>query len=142
MKKETIIAVILGIGFGLIVAIFMVIRTGTQNTKNTKTIANSISSAPTKQINQSLVTNLEITSPKDNELIKDKVVSINGKATKNSMIIIQSSVKDIIIKNKEINFKVDMPLSLGENVIQVSVYPDDKNVPFQKKQLQVYYLAE
>ncbi|NCO88410.1 hypothetical protein AUK04_04415 [Candidatus Roizmanbacteria bacterium CG2_30_33_16] len=142
MKKETIIAVILGIGFGLIVAIFMVIRTGTQNTKNTKTIANSISSAPTKQINQSLVTNLEITSPKDNELIKDKAVSINGKATKNSMIIIQSSVKDIIIKNKEINFKVDMPLSLGENVIQVSVYPDDKNVPFQKKQLQVYYLAE
>lgn len=142
MKKETIIAVILGIGFGLVVAIFMVVRTRPQTSNNTKTIANSISSTPMKQINQSLVTNLEITSPKDKALIKEKTVTISGKATKNSLIIVQSPVKDVIIKNKDINFKVDMPLSIGENIIQVNVYPDDKNVPFQKKQLQVYYLEE
>ena len=142
MKKETVVAVILGVGFGLIVAVFMVVRTRPQTTQNIKTITNSISNEPTKQINQSLVTNLEIVSPKDNAVIKDKIVTITGKATKNSMIIIQSPVKDIIIKNKETNFKVDMPLSLGENIIQVNVYPDDKNIPFQRKQLQVYYLEE
>lgn len=142
MKKETVIAVILGIGFGLIVAIFMVIRTRPQTAKNIKTIANSVSNTPTGQVNQSFVTNLEIVSPKDNTIIKDNIVTITGKATKNSMIIIQSPVKDIIIKNKDVNFKVDMPLSIGENIIQVNIYPDDKNIPFQRKQLQVYYLEE
>jgi len=142
MKKETIVALILGIGFGLIVAVLMIVRTRPQTTQNSKTITNSVSNAPTKPVNQSLVTNLEIISPKDKTIIKTSNVTISGKATKNSMIIIQSAAKDIIIKNKEINFKVDMPLSLGENVIQINVYPDDKNIPYQKKQLQIYYLEE
>jgi len=69
-------------------------------------------------------------------------VVIKGKAAKDSLIVIQSPVQDIIIKNDKEEFSATMSLAIGENVIHISVYPKDQQGKGQEKELRVYYLDE
>ncbi|MCL4374430.1 hypothetical protein M1523_01065 [Patescibacteria group bacterium] len=142
MKKETIIAVILGIGFGLAVAFFMITKTKQSDLQSKKAISvdNKVSptgSAPNK-VGQALV----VTSPKDNAVVSTDKIKIQGKTSRDALVVIQSPADDLVFTEKTDQFSVDFPLTLGENVIRVSVYPKDKTLPEQQKELRVYYLDE
>ncbi len=63
-------------------------------------------------------------------------------AGKEDLIIIQSPVKDTVVKNENEQFTVRFPLVLGENIIKVTAYGKDKQTRPQEKDLHIYYLDE
>lgn len=142
MKKEAIIAVILGIFFGGFLGFFLINKNKEINLEKNKTLA------PTSVINQ--ITNkknetvnfvaLEIKEPNDYFITDKDNIDIIGKATKESLIIIQSPIKDIVYKNTKEDFKINVPLALGENIIKIVDYPKDKSLDSQEKTLRIYYL--
>lgn len=142
MKKETITAIIFGIVFGAVLGIFLITKNKQNQLEKTKTIAptNTVNKV-TKQVPLTVQT-LELTTPSDRAIVYKNTITISGKAIKNSLIIIQSPIKETILKNKEEKFEADFPLALGENVIRISVYPEDKQLRIQEKEIRIYYFTE
>ncbi len=142
MKKEVLIAIICGIGLGLIVAFVMVrkihemeIDKGAQ----IKTNSGKMLISTTSQNAQ----NLEITEPSTDAVVDQNSISIKGKAQKGSFLVFQSAAKDIVSKlDGKSEFAVKFPLIIGENIISITMYPQDKTVRTQEKAIKVYYLQK
>lgn len=142
MKKETIIAIVFGIFFGGLVAVFLLTKNKQMQLTRTKTIA------PTGRINKlnktqaAVAKSLEITDPPDGFMTDKDVVTISGKADKGGLIIVQSATKDLVFRNENERFNINLPLSLGENVINVTFYSKGAQSRIQERELRVYYLTE
>lgn len=140
MKKETAVAIFFGIVFGALVGLILLAKNNEFRLTKTKTIA------PTekiKKIAKKVIVNLnslEIIEPIDGSIFNEETVRIKGKANKDSLIIIQSPIKDLIFKNEKEQFSVTFPLALGENVIKITAHPKDGNSRPQEKELHVYNL--
>ncbi len=142
MKKETIFAVFLGIVFGGLLGLFLITKNKEIQLNKNKVIApKDINDRSAAQTNLNFQP-LEISEPKDGEIVDNASITIKGKATKNSLVVIQSPVKDLVFTNDKEDFKVDFPLALGENIIRAVIYPKDKLLSIQEKSLRVYYLQE
>jgi len=140
MKKETIVALILGVVLGSVFGLFLI-----NKNKETQLIKNKIiapSNIPNKtiSIDNSKFQNLEISSPEDGIVVDNASVKITGKTETNSLIIVQTPVNDLSFIAKKVDFSFDLSLALGENVIKIVSYPSDKNQNPQEKDLKVYYL--
>lgn len=140
MKKETTAAIIFGVIFGSILAVVLVLRNKQAQLKQSKTLTKVVSVTPIAKSNASEFTQLELLEPKD-EIISDKnSVNIKGKVAKNSTIIIQSPIRDLVIKADKEDFSTNFPLAYGENVISVTAYSTDSVGKTQTRELKVYYL--
>lgn len=142
MKKETSIAVFLGILFGVFVAIFMISKTKEKNLEKSKPITVGSKISPTVAIPTKQLQNFEILEPKENIIVNTKSITIRGKASKDALIVIHSPIKELAFKNVKEDFSVSFPLAFGENVIQAVVYPKEDQLRQQEKELRVYYLDE
>lgn len=142
MKKETLIAIILGIGFGVVVAVFLVIKSRQLQIQSSKPITTTLSITPTPLIKNINLEILDITEPKSGDILNSNSVKIQGKTAKDTLIIIQSPLKTVVLKNTDDNFSVDFPLSMGENMLHITAYPKDGQISTKEKDLQVYYLDE
>lgn len=144
MKKETIIAIILGLGLGAAVAVFLIFQTEQKKIENTKTIANNLKITPTsvQAKNNQNFQPLEIVSPEDMNITGKDSITIKGKAVKNSLVVIQSQTKVITFENGKEDFSVNFPLILGENVINITAYNKKLQLEPQTKELKIYYLDE
>jgi len=111
----------------------------TQLIKN-KVIAPTIVPDKILSTDSGIIQNLEISSPQDGIVVDNGSVKITGKMEINSLIIIQTPIKDISFKTKKADFSFDLSLALGENVIKIVAYPSDKNQNPQEKDLKIYYL--
>ena len=140
MKKETGIAIFFGVGLGILVALMVIFQSKEKQFSKSKPINNQTKTAAPKIkiVNSSPF--IEISFPLDKSVIGAKTVTIKGRANKNSLIVIQSPIKELVFKNNNDNFSQDFPLALGENVIVLTNYPADKNIPATHKQLRIYYL--
>jgi len=143
MKKETIIAIILGITFGIIFSLIMVSRTKSQsasigNKKNVNETSQIVTPIPQTGTNFTF----DVTSPSNNIIVNKKSISITGKISSNALILIQSQIKDTILQSTKNTFSTEFPLALGENVIHIVVYPKDSQFKLQEKELRVYYIEE
>lgn len=142
MKKETIIAIFFGVAFGALVALFLLAKNKEFQLTRTKTIApTEKASKKSKNIIVDIKT-LEILNPQDGVILNSKSVKIEGKADKGALIIIQSPIKDMVLKNEKDQFSIVFPLSLGENVIKITTYSKDALVRSQEKELHIYNLDE
>lgn len=141
MKRETIVAVLFGILFGAVVAFIILTKNKELQLTKTKTIAptQNLQSANTLQTASKP---LQIFEPQDGSVIDKDVVSIKGKAEKNSLLVIQSPQKDMVFKNEKEQFSQNFPLVLGENVIKVTLYAKDGQARLYDKELHVYFLEE
>lgn len=142
MKKETAIAIFLGICLGIGVALIMITRIRRQETSKSKVISSETKITPKVTLTDNKYQLLEVSQPQDNIIVNSGTIKIKGKASKDSLIIIQSPLKELAYKNNNIDFSIDFPLTNGENLIRVSVYPKDKSLRFQEKELKVYKLNE
>ena len=141
MKRETIIAIVFGILLGAGAGLFVLFKTN--NSDEAKVIP--IESDDKKVVTQAVTAStsqaqLVISSPEPGIVVNDDSVKISGKAPLNGLIIFQSPVAEEILKNEKGDFSVDMPLAIGENVIQISVY-SGSSTP-QEQTLRVYYLKD
>lgn len=140
MKKETLIAIIFGVGLGVILAVIFIMQSKENQLTKAKPI-NNLSKTVTPKLKMITTPTLEISEPADNLIVDSNSIAIKGRANKNALIVINSPIKDLVFKNEKEEFKVNFPLALGENVIQLTVYPDDKLGSSINKTLQIYYLT-
>lgn len=142
MKKETITAIIFGILLGGIFGVFLITKNKQDQLNKAKTI---IPTGIVSQTSKTVPINaqvLEVIEPQDRAIVYKNSVIIKGIVAKKSLIIIESPIKDLVINSDKEQFNTDVPLVLGENVIRVSVYPSDKQLRTQEKELRIYYFTE
>jgi hypothetical protein len=141
MKKETIIAIVLGVVAGLGVAVVMLEKAREHQMTNTQAISSNVQLTPKVASNQLQI--LGISTPDDGSISSQKSTEIKGKASKNALLIVQSPLKTIVQKMDADTFDIkNFPLTLGENIIRVSVYPKGTQTSAQEKELKIYYLDE
>ena len=142
MKKETLIAIFFGFLLGGVLAVIIIARNKEKQLEKTKTITSTTKITPVSSAANTNLQTLEIEEPADGVIFSKNSVKIRGKSEKESLIVIQSPIKDLVFKNKEREFTVDFPLALGENVIKISAYPKDVQLKVKEKDLKVYYFDE
>lgn len=141
MKRETVIAITLGILLGAGIGLFVLFKSN--NGEQTKVIPvgdtenHKVVNTTNTSSDQTVLT---IAQPEEFTLVTKKEITIKGKTQPNSLIVIQSPASSKVFKNKEENFSETFPLALGENTISISSYSDSSNP--QEVTLQVYYVEE
>ena len=140
MKRETLIAIGVGILFGCGVAVVVLFQT--DKNEEAKVIPVERDDATKTQPKQVVTTKKQLTveTPLDRALIQKKTVIIKGTAEKNSLLMIQSPTAEQVVSSADGSFSAEFPLSLGENIINISVYAGS-SAP-QEQTLRVYYLSE
>ncbi len=142
MKKESTVAIVLGICLGLIVALVLILKSKQPDLSKTKSIQ-QMQITPTISIkNDTQFQTLEVIQPSDNLILSTGSVTIKANVAKNSLVVIQSPLKDMELSIDKSSFSQDFPLALGENVIRITVYPKDQKMRTQEKLLRIYYLDE
>lgn len=142
MKKEPFLAIFLGVLFGGIVGFILISKNKEIQINKNKAIAPTEKIAKNSKQKEVNFQALEISEPNDFSITDKNFTFLKGKVTKDSLIVIQSPIKDIVYQNEKEDFQIELPLALGENVIKIVVYPKDKQLNIQEKDLRVYYLKE
>lgn len=138
MKKETSIAIGMGIVFGLIFSFLVIANTQKNQSVSQKTPSQK--NRPVTTLQQTIGQPITISEPSDRVIVNESSVAIKGKADKGSFVVIQTQTKDVSFTTKTEEFEYTIPLALGENLIHISAYPKGIVGKIQEKELRVYYL--
>ena len=118
MNKDAVAAAAVGFTLGLIVALFLWIGPRLIKKQNQQQVSLTTNG-------QSQAAKIAITSPSANEVVKTKVVKINGSAPSGNLIVITSPVQEAITKpNADGSFGSSITLEEGENVLTISAYTE------------------
>lgn len=142
MKKESIAAIIFGILLGGVLAVALITKNKQTQLEKSKTIAPTEKPIQSPEQSNLKFQPLEIVAPQDGIIVDKNETTISAKATKDSLVVIQSPIKDLVFTNEKVQFEVKFPLALGENVIRIAIYPKDSKLRSQERELRVYYLKE
>lgn len=137
MKKETIVAIILGVVFGVFFSLLIINLTKKKSELNKDEILTQ--AKPTLVVSPIKNQSLEISTPKQEEIVTKDVIALKGKGEKNSLLIIQSPQEEKILKLENEDFSTEIKLILGENIIKITNYQQNN---IDKKTVKVYYLKE
>lgn len=138
MKKEVGLAIFFGVGLGLLVAFLMVFQIRKIQPQKT-----TVSPTPlVKVVPEKTESALQISEPKDDTITNKKTITISGKAEKDSLVVVQSPLDEKVVKSTKDTFSIPFDLAIGENVIDVTVYPSTSSARIQQKKVTVYYLDE
>jgi hypothetical protein len=117
MRKETLIAIILGIAAGIGIAFFLVHQSG-NSPKNNNVILDKIT--PTVAIDTSEIEPLIIQSPESGLVTNKSDIELTIAAPKESLIVIQSLIQEITLKNSQRSVTQKIKLVPGENIIKIT----------------------
>ena len=135
-------AILLGVSFGVVLSFIMIAKTKDSQLGKAKPLTNEKKTIPiTEEINTQTQV-FKITEPQDRQIFNTKSITIKGVGEKDGTIVVQSPIKDIVYKTDKENFAIDMPLALGENVIDITFYSKNSKGTGQQKELRIYYLDE
>lgn len=137
MKKETIVAIILGVVFGVFFSLLIINFTKKKSEINKDEILTQ--AKPTLVVSPIKNQSLEISDPKQEEIVTKDVIALKGKGEKNSLLIIQSPQEEKILKLENEDFSTEIKLTLGENIIKITNYQQNN---IDQKTVKVYYLKE
>lgn len=139
MKKESLIAIALGLLFGFFFSV-MILQSGKKPPKGIEIKNLSVPTTfPSPYKTKPSTATLNLNSPQDNFLTNSSKIKIQGEAPKNSLIIIQTVNDEKIFENKKTKFELDLSLNYGANQISIFAYPKNTQTPLFKK-LTIYYL--
>jgi hypothetical protein len=142
MKKDIIIAIIIGFFIGSIAALFavnlpsIIKRSKTPPASLNKDINPVISSA---QITAIPVT-LDISEPADESLVTSKNIKINGKTQPNNIVSAISDADSDVIQSENGTFSLSLDLREGGNNIYLT--STNENGDEETKILTVFYTTE
>lgn len=140
MKKETIIAIFFGLLFGGVVAIIISLKSKDIELSKNKVIVQPTEKVVSPNSSATEMQPLELSEPGDNAIFDKNIIRIKGTASKDSLLVIQSPIKDLVYKNTEGKFDLEFPLAMGENSIKIVVYPKEKQFRPQEKFIKVYFI--
>lgn len=134
MSKEKVILSIVAALLGLSVAggafyIYQMTRT-IEEPENKKQTNNNNRPSPIPQSTDFLI----VESPKDEEVVDNRVVTVSGKTSAGSLIIVSSELSDQVVKPSENgSFTVNHTIGEGVNIIQVTaVFPSGEEQSITK----------
>lgn len=140
MKKETVIAIFFGLLFGGVVAVFISLKSRDIELSKNKVIAPPKEKVLSANLTEAEIQPLVLTEPANDAIFEKNIIRFKGTAAKDSLIVIQSPIKDLIVKNTQEKFDLEFPLALGENSIKMVVYPKEKQFRSQEKFIKVYFI--
>jgi hypothetical protein len=130
MKKEVLIAILIGLGLGLIVT-YGIYRAKTSLNSSQQAATTSESSPdPSDSVHNSLT----LLSPEDETIQATSEVKITGATDPNALVIIfLNDLQQVIRADKSGNFSVLTNLQQGSNVIIVRTLDEDGNSAEQQR---------
>jgi hypothetical protein len=133
MKKETVIAIVLGIIAGISIAAVVILNSRhTSGTDNELVLGNP---SPTVTINTSETAPLLITSPDNETTTEESSIILKGSGPKGALLVIQTPLEEYTSTIRTTTFSQEIQLMAGENVIRVTSYAK-KNI--DSRTLSVY----
>jgi len=134
MKKEVLIAIIVGFSLGLIITfgIYRAQKSLKDRAESKNTTQESAQTDGTTNIA------LSITQPEDGSITDEDIITVGGITKKNALITIISSEDHQTTQADELgNFSVEFSLDAGENQIHITSFSDDDTK--QEKTISVVY---
>lgn len=134
MKKEVLIAIIVGFSLGLIITfgIYRAQKSLSERAESKNTTEESAQIEGTANIS------LSITQPEDGSITDEDTITIGGISKKHALITIISSEDHQSTQADELgNFSVEFSLDVGENIISITSFSDDDAK--QEKTISVVY---
>lgn len=139
MKKEVLIAIIIGFGLGLVITFGIWTANKALKTsapQEEATLAEEVERTPSPAFS------LVITSPEDNFLSDEETIEVNGTtAPKAIVVVLYQEGEKILEADEKGNFSTEINLSGGVNEIKVSAYNQEGSEE-QKTLTVVYSTAE
>ena len=124
MRKEAIIAVILGLFLGLIFTIGIYTANQAVKDKKTEQTIETTQASPSP----SPAIGLQLTEPENNIVVNTSKVKISGCASSNAVIAAYSEDEEVFSQADENgNFSFEFPLSAGSNKIIVTGVDEEEN---------------
>jgi hypothetical protein len=144
MNKESLIAIVLGLIFGVLVAtgaVFLSIKRQRSQQAQTQVATSSAALVPTVAPPAIVVLpSLDLSAPASGSLTEAKSIAIQGTTASKSLVIVMSPIITKTLKLATSTFSIDMPLALGENAITIYSYPENGSTPVQKS-VYIYRIA-
>lgn len=131
MKKEVLIAILIGFGLGLTIT-YGIYRLRTALEDQPQTIADIVSGSPTPspEVNSLLA----MLTPEDGSIQTEKKTTVAGSTIPNSYVILFVNNSDYIQTSDDSgNFSFDVPLETGSNVLIVHVLNESGEVITKEK---------
>lgn len=136
MKKEIIIAILVGLVLGLIITFG--IYTANQAIKNQNQTTNLPANGTTPSPSPVNTHKLEITEPENNLVIKkDKIIVSGITEPKNSVAVLTEESNELVLADEEGVFSAEVKLVSGAN--EIKIISIDKNNQKQEKILTLVY---
>lgn len=128
MRKEVLIAIIIGFGLGLVIT-FGIWRAN-KSLKETVTSKQEISEEKAEEIITPTpvkeTTGFSLTSPENNSISNKDKIAVTGKSTPEAVIVVLYQEGEKILEtDKEGNFSTEITLVAGSNEIKVSSFGKD-----------------
>jgi hypothetical protein len=137
MKKEVVIAILLGLCLGLIVTFGVWTANQAAKDRKTRQTVEVIQTSPTPAAH----IQLSINSPQNNLVLTTDKVKVNGQAQPGSVIVLSSDENDVFTQADEGGFfSTTFPLVKGSNDITITSI--DSNNQTQEKKLTIVYTTE
>lgn len=138
MKKELLLAVLIGLAVGLVI-VFGVYRTRILLTPKNQTT--NFEASPSPDASADILSNLLIHSPIDESIQEDEAVTIAGTTNSNEFVVILVNDQDYVTTaDSSGNFSISSTLEAGSNIIQVKSINEDGKVT--TKELTVIYTTK
>jgi len=140
MKKEVLIAIIIGFGLGLVITF------GIWTANRALKEAHPQQEAPleVKEVTPTPTPGLSlfITSPEDNSISNQEAIEVKGKTAPEAVVVILYQEGEKILEADENgNFKTEISLAGGSNEIKIAAYDQEGN-EVSKTLMVVYSTAE
>ena len=122
MRKEVLIAIIIGFGLGLLITFG--IWTANKALKETA----PTTTVPTEEAEITPTPNLEllITSPEDNTISEEEMIEVSGQTIAKAIIaIIYPDGEKLLEADKDGNFSTEISLVGGDNQIKISAFNNE-----------------
>ena len=136
MKKEKILAAIIGAAAGLVLALVLLSYNHQDFSLKEKVKKEGLSSVPTVLP----VKGIKIFYPEDKAILKDSDLELSFQVPENSLVVIVSPAFEKALFTEKRKVKVKIKLAFGENRIKIYAYPANPAFVNLEKEIVVYYL--
>lgn len=138
MKKEVVIAIIIGFGLGLVITFGI----WTANRALREAPPEKAAPTPAEEVTPTPSFSLTINQPEDGSISSEEKITVSGTtAPEAAVVILYQEGEKILEADKDGNFETEITLAGGANEIKVSAYDSEGNEASQTLTI-VYSTAE